>query len=201
MIRRLVSRYWLLVPLLALVVVLLDRVEQPDVVQTEETIDMRQTQSDYYLSEFRSQKFGFDGKIEYIVEGDTLAHYPDDNRSEITRPRVELRRDDALWLVDAQSGRFDPVPNLFTLQGGVTINRILSSTESATITMTTSSLRIAIEANEVETDDVVTIVAPTWRVQAKGLKTTIDDGQLSLLSDVQGRYELTPVTDNAKQQD
>ena len=201
MIRRLVSRYWLLVPLLALVVVLLDRVEQPDVVQTEETIDMRQTQSDYYLSEFRSQKFGFDGKIEYIVEGDTLAHYPDDNRSEITRPRVELRRDDALWLVDAQSGRFDPVPNLFTLQGGVTINRILPSTESATITMTTSSLRIATEANQVETDDVVTIVAPTWRVQAKGLRTTIDDGQLTLLSDVQGRYELPSVTDNATQQD
>ena len=191
----------MLVPLLVLVVVVLDRVEQPDVVQTEETIDMRQTQSDYYLSKFRTHKFGQNGTIEYIVEGDTLAHYPDDNRSEITRPRVELRREDALWLVDAESGRFDPAPNLFTLQGGVTMQRKLPGTELATITMTTPTLRIATEANQVETDDVVNIVTSTWRLQAKGLRTAIDDGQLTLLSDVQGRYELPAVTDDATQQD
>lgn len=201
MIARLVTRYWLLLPLLILVVVLLDRVEQPDVVQTEETIDMRQTQSDYYLSEFRTRKFGLDGTIEYIVEGDTLAHYPDDDRSEITRPRVTLRRENALWLVESQSGRFDPVPNLFTLQGGVTMQRKLPGTESATITMTTQTLRIATEANRVETDDVIEVVAPTWRLQAKGLRTAIDDGQLNLLSQVEGRYELPDVSNDATQQD
>jgi len=201
MIRRLVTRYWLLLPLLILVIVLLDRVEQPDVIQTEETIDMRQTQSDYYLSEFRTRKFGVDGTIEYIVEGDILAHYPDDDRSEITRPKVELRRESALWLVESQSGRFDPAPNLFTLRGDVTMQRQLPGADSATITMTTQSLRIATEANEVETDELVEVRAPTWRLQAKGLRAAIDDGRLSLLSEVQGRYEIPDVSDNATQQD
>lgn len=190
MIRRLVTRYWLLLPLLILVVVLLDRVETPDVVPTEATIDMRQTQSDYYLGDFRTRKFGPDGTIEYIVEGDTLAHYPDDNRSEITKPKVELRREDTLWLVESSNGRFDPVPNLFTLRGGVVMTRKLTGNESATITMTTQTLRIETEANRVETDDIVEIVAPTWRLQAKGLRTAMDDGQLNLISDVVGRYEL-----------
>lgn len=190
MIRRLVTRYWLLLPLLILVVVLLDRVEAPDIVPTEETIDMRQTQSDYYLSDFRTRKFGPDGTIEYIVEGETLAHYPDDNRSEITNPKVELRRENTLWLVESQSGRFDPTPNLFTLKGGVIMTRRLNGIESATITMTTQSLRIETEANRVATDDIVEISAPTWRLQAKGLRTAMDDGQLKLISEVVGRYEL-----------
>ncbi|MFK8079247.1 MAG: LPS export ABC transporter periplasmic protein LptC [Granulosicoccus sp.] len=194
MIRRLVTRYWLLLPLLIAVVVLLDRVEQPSAVETEATIDMRQTQSDYYMSDFRTRKFGPDGSIEFIVDGKTLAHYPDDNRSQITEPRVELRRDDILWLASSDSGRFDPLPNLFTLQGDVTVERLLlgsgnDAAEAASITITTQSLRIATEANLVETDDPIEISAPSWKLQAKGLRTAIDEGQLSLLADVVGRFE------------
>lgn len=194
MIRRLVTRYWLLLPLLIAVVVLLDRVEQPDTVETEETIDMRQTQSDYYLSDFRTRKFGPDGSIEFIVEGETLAHFPDDDRSQISQPRVELRRGDIHWLAKSDNGRFDPLPNLFTLQGGVTVERVRQNNErdnpdAALITITTKSLRIATEANLVETDDRIEISAPLWKLEATGLRTAIDAGQLSLLSEVVGRFE------------
>lgn len=192
MIRRLVTRYWLLLPLLIIVVVLLDRVEQPDVIETEETLDMRQTQSDYYLSDFRTRRYDADGNIEYIINGKTLAHYPDDDRSVITLPRVELRGDEVQWLVESERGRFDPAPELFTLQGNVTVKRVLQSASTDTIIMTTESLRIANEANLVETDDLVVITAPTWSLQANGFRTAIDNGQLSLLSDVVGRYEMPP---------
>ena len=53
---RLLSRYWLLLPLLVVVVVGLDRIETPAPFDVEETIDMRKTRSDYYLADFRSQK-------------------------------------------------------------------------------------------------------------------------------------------------
>ena len=190
MMKRLVTRYWLLLPLLILAVVLLDRVERPDEVETEETIDMRQTQSDYYLSDFQTRRFGEDGKIEYVVAGDTLAHYPDDDRSEITAPKIELRRDGVLWLVDSNTGRYDPAPRLFTLQGKVTIERILTDDDQGSITLHTESLRIATQENIVETNDQVQIVAPTWQLQSTGLRSGIDDGQLSLLSNVIGRYEV-----------
>ncbi|MFK8080823.1 MAG: LPS export ABC transporter periplasmic protein LptC [Granulosicoccus sp.] len=195
MIRRLVTRYWLLLPLLILAVVLLDRVEEPAIVKTEETIDMRQTQSDYYMSDFRTRKFGPDGGIDFIVDGKTLAHYPDDNRSEITAPQVELRRGDILWLARSDSGRFDPLPNLFTLQGDVTVKRLLRNNEdnaapdAPSITISTQTLRIATEDNLVETDDRIQISAPSWRLEATGLSTAIDEGQLSLLADVVGRFQ------------
>ena len=186
--------YLLLLPLLILAVVLLDRVEQPAKVVTEDTINMRDTQSDYYLSDFRTRRFGENGQIEFIVHGKTLAHYPDDNRSEIIEPKLELRRADALWLAESSSGRYDPAPDLFTLRGDVTVTRILSNEQQGDrspepITMTTSLLSIANEANLLETDQLVKITAPKWQLQSKGLTTTIDDGQLKLLAQVIGRFD------------
>ena len=86
MFTRLLSRYWLLLPLLILVVIAVDRIETPPVVEIEETIDMRQTQSDYYMGDFKTRKFRADGTVEYTIEGETLAHYPDNDRSEIIAP-------------------------------------------------------------------------------------------------------------------
>ena len=202
-------RYWLLLPLLICVVALLDRVEQPDVISTEDTIDMSDTHSDYYMSDFRARRFGADGQIEYVVAGETLAHYPLDDHSKITTPRLELRRDNVLWIVESERGRYDPTPDLFTLRGDVVIKRTLQAAESGSpksdteqsqavdgnaLVMTTNSLRIATKSNMVETDETVNITANTWQLQATGLRTAIDEGQLKLLSNVIGRYEMSVET-------
>lgn len=185
---RLLSRYWLLLPLLVVVVVGLERIETPAPFVVEETIDMRQTQSDYYLADFRSQKFTSDGELEYTVEGDTLAHYPHDDRSEIVSPRVELHRSGTHWQISSHNGVFNTEPDLFTLAGDVVINR--AAPGSRPVTIRTSTLTVAIETNEVLTDAPIQVSAPTWHLQATGMKSTIDDGKLSLLADVVGRYEI-----------
>lgn len=194
MLRRLVTRYWLLLPLLILTVVLIDRVDTSSSVETEDTIDMSATESDYYLSEFTTRRFNVEGTVEYQLEGETLAHYPADDRSQITEPRVELRRDNVRWFMKSQNGRFDPVPDLITLTGDVTVNRVLPSNDGSgylgNIVMKTQSLRIANTDNRVETDQEVEIVAPTWQLKATGLRTEIDDGRLQLLSNVVARYQL-----------
>lgn len=188
MLARLLSRYWLLLPLLIIVVVVVDHVEEPEVFVLEETIDMRETRSDYYMSEFRSRKYDVNGQIEYTVTGDTLAHYPHNDRSEITAPRVELHREDAQWQIESNSGLFDTNPDLFTLNGNVIVKRQAEATDPLTIR--TNSLTVATESNEVSTDAKIEISAPTWQVQAVGLKSAIDQGKLILLSDVIGRYEV-----------
>ncbi len=188
MLARLLSRYWLLLPLLILVVVVVDRVEEPEAFILEETLDMRETRSDYYMSEFQSRKFDSRGQIEYTVKGDTLAHYPHNDRSEITAPRVELHREGAQWQIESNSGLFDTNPDLFTLLGNVVVKRQAQASDPLTIR--TSSLTVATESNEVSTDARIEISAPTWQLQATGLKSAIDQGKLILLSDVIGRYEV-----------
>ena len=185
---RLFFRYWFLLPLLLAVVIIVDRVEEPTTITTEDTINMSETRSDYYMAEFSTRKFDADGQIEYIVHGDTLAHYPDDDRSEVVAPRIELHRPDATWQIESRTGRFDTDPGLFTLEGDVVVNRQRAG--SAPVTIKTTSLTVSTDTNVVNTDQVIEILAPTWRLQATGLSSAIDDGKLALHSDVSGRYEV-----------
>jgi len=185
---RFLSRYWLLLPILILVVIAVDRIETPEAIELEETIDMRETRSDYYMSEFRTRKFGADGQIEYTVEGDTLAHYPDNDRSEITAPKMQLNRPGAVWNISSATGRFDTSPDLFTLQGGVVVHR--QQIDADPITITTDSITVATESNRLSTEKPINIVSTSWAVSAIGMTTAIDDGTLNLLSSVTARYEV-----------
>ncbi len=188
MLSRLLSRYWLLIPLMIIVVVVVDRIEAPEVFDVEETIDMRETRSDYYMADFSSRKYDNQGQMEYTVQGETLAHYPFSDRSEITKPRVALHREGVQWQIQSDNGVFDTNPDLFTLQGDVIVQR--STADSNPVTIRTSSLTVATESNEVSTEAVIEIIAPAWRLQATGLKSAIDQGKLTLLSEVTGRYEV-----------
>jgi lipopolysaccharide export system protein LptC len=187
MLTRFISRYWLLLPLLVLVVIAVDRIETPPVIETEETIDMRQTRSDYYLAEFKTQKFRTDGTIEYTIQGETLAHYPDNDRSEIIAPRIELNRPGATWDISSLKARFDTNPDLFTMQGEVVMHQRRSNADP--ITITTDQLMIATESNQVSTDADIEIVSAHWALKATGMTSAIDEGTLSLLSSVSVRYE------------
>lgn len=186
---RLLIRYWFLLPLLLAVVIIIDRVEEPTMIATEETINMSETRSDYYMSEFSTRKFAANGQVEYIVSGETLAHFPDDDRSEVVAPSIELHRPEAIWHIQSSNGRFDTSPNLFTLEGDVVVNRHREG--SAPVTIKTSRLTVATDDNVVSTDEVIEILAPTWHLQATGLSSTIDEGTLELHSNVTGRYEVT----------
>jgi len=137
LISRFLSRYWLLLPILILVVIAVDRIEAPASIEVEETIDMRETQSDYYMSDFRTRKFGKEGNVEYTIEGKTLAHYPDNDRSEITAPKMQLNREGATWNISSENGRFDTNPDMFTLQGEVVVLRQQVDTNPIKITTET----------------------------------------------------------------
>lgn len=187
MLTRLLSRYWLLLPLLVLVVIAVDRIETPVVIETEETIDMRQTRSDYYLADFKTQKFRADGSIEYTIQGETLAHYPDNDRSEIIAPQIELNRPGAIWDISSSTARFDTNPDLFTMQGEVVMHQRRSNADP--ITITTEQLTVATESNLVSTVADIEIVSAHWALKATGMTSAIDEGTLSLLSSVSVRYE------------
>ncbi len=189
MLMRLISRYWLLVPLLLLAIVIRDWVETtPESVEVEETIDMRATESDYYLEKFKTRKFDQAGNIEYEITGQTLAHYPIDDRSEITKPSVVMHREDIKWKIDSTSGELTKNPAIFTLQGDVVVER--ETDAGAPVIIRTEELSILTENNEVRTDKAIEIVSETWQLRSIGLQSSLDEGKLNLLSSVTGRYEV-----------
>ena len=186
---RMLSRYWLLVPLLLLVLVARNWVEDtPTSAGAESTIDMQATQSDYYLEDFVTQKFSVDGALEYEVSGDTLLHYPEDNRSEIIKPDVTLHRPPVTWKVVSEKGLLVKDPEIFTLQGDVRVER--TAHNQAVVQILTKDLSINTQSNLLSTTGKVTIDAETWELKADGLQSSIDSGKLKLLSNVKGHYEV-----------
>ncbi len=186
---RMLSRYWLLVPLLLLVLVARNWVEEtPTSADAESTIDMQATQSDYYLEDFVTQKFSIDGALEYEVSGNTLLHYPEDNRSEITKPDVTLHRPPVTWKVVSEKGMLVKDPEIFTLQGDVRVER--TAQNQSVVQILTKDLSINTQSNLLSTTSKVTIDAETWNLEADGLQSSIDSGKLNLLSNVKGHYEV-----------
>ncbi len=189
MLMRLISRYWLIVPLLLLAIVIRDWVETtPETIEVEDTIDMSATKSDYYLEQFSTRKFDGSGNIEYEVTGQTLAHYPIDDRSEITQPSVVLHRDAVQWTIGSKIGQLLKNPSVFTLQGDVVLKR--ESTNNEVLTIRTEEISILTDENEVKTDKPIEIVAETWQLSAIGLQSSLNEGKLNLLSSVTGRFEV-----------
>jgi len=190
MLMRLISRYWLLVPLLLLAIVVRDWVETtPEHIEVEDTIDMQATQSDYYLEQFSTRKFDSSGNIEYEVTGQTLAHYPIDDRSEITQPSVVMHREAVQWKIDSNLGQLKKNPSVFTLQGDVVVQRETGDAQTPVI-MRTDEISILTDENEVRTDKPIEIVAETWHLRSIGLQSSLNEGKLNLLSAVTGRFEV-----------
>jgi len=146
------------------------------------------TQSDYYLEQFNTRKFDKSGNIEYEVTGNTLAHYPIDDRSEITEPSVVMHRDQIQWKIDSKLGELKKNPSIFTLHGNVVVKR--ESNEGPPVTMRTEEISILTDDNEVRTDKPVEIVAQTWQLRSIGLQSSLNEGKLNLLSAVTGRFEV-----------
>ncbi|MEE9321845.1 MAG: LPS export ABC transporter periplasmic protein LptC [Granulosicoccus sp.] len=185
---RWLSRYWLLIPLIMLTLVVRDWVETPSTVQVEETIDMRTSEADYYLEDFTTKKFDSTGKTEYIVRGETLSHYPASDSSEILAPEVELHRPEITWQIRSARGKLEHGSQVFTLQGDVTLQR--RSTSGNPMLIRTEDLSVLIAANEVRTEQAIEIIADNWKLSSVGLQSAIDEGKLTLLSNVTGHFNV-----------
>jgi lipopolysaccharide export system protein LptC len=190
-------RYWPIVPLLIVVLVAREWAETTTTdIAIEETIDMRETQADYYLEDFVTRRFNSGGELEYKVIGNTLAHYPIDDRSEITEPQVSLFRPRVEWHMESALGELTTNPEVFTLRGNVVVKR--SDNGGGDVWIETTDLQVHTDANEVSTDQPIEIVAETWQLRATGLRSAIDDGRLILQSNVIGHF--APPQQNTQEQ-
>ena len=183
-----IYRYWIIAPLLLLAILSRNWVEDPAGEPIETTIDMRASQADYYLEAFETRKFDVEGNPQYVMKGDTLSHYPEDDRSVIVEPRLVVYRNDVVWQMSSPRGVFTPQPDTFVLDGEVSMLRSGSGSDED-VKLETSNVVVMTEANKVTTDQPITVTAENWQLRSIGLESNIDDGTLKLLSNVTARYE------------
>lgn len=191
---RWLAKYWPIMPVLLLALLARDWVEEaPAEVAIEDTINMRETQSDYYLEDFTTRKFDEVGNLQYRVSGNRLLHYPEDDRSEIIAPTVVLLREGIRWNITSSVGQMFRKPDTLTLRGDVRLERTTEvSGDGATdvVEILTEQLSVRTDTNEVSTDQPIEVIANGWRMSSVGLESRIDEGKLIFLSKVTGHYDV-----------
>lgn len=187
------SRYWLIVPLLLAAILIGNWVEEPATLVPESPMAIASSPADYLLEDFTTRHYAANGTLEYVLIGESLAHYPDDGRAEITRPSVTMQRDIAEWSVTAETGRLTREPDVVTLIGEVNIDRrVNGDTSNHPVSILARNVRIALDDDYLSTEDPVVIEAPGMVVEANGLQSSINEGKLELHSGVTARYEVAP---------
>ena len=63
------------------------------------------------------------------------------------------------------------------------------SSDHQEIRLETSEVTVLTQANQVSTDQPVTVSAENWQLRSIGLESDIEKGTLNLLSNVTARYE------------
>ena len=187
---RWLSRYWLLVPLILAAILIRNWVEQPETLVPDAPLGLTVGQADYLLENFDTRHYDANGGLEYHLIGEMLAHYPEDNRAEITKPVLTLTRDQTTWLIIAQGGRLTREPDIVTLIGEVRIERTEDDGSIEPITILSRNVAVELDEDYLHTDEHVRVESRGVVVEADGLQSSIKEGKLELLSNVNARYDV-----------
>ena len=186
---RWMSGYWLLVPLILAAILIRNWVEEPQTLVPDAPLGITVGRADYLLENFTTRHYDINGALEYHLIGEMLAHYPDDDRAEITKPVLTLTRDQTTWLIVAQGGRLTREPDIVTLIGDVRIERSVDDGSAEPVTILSRNVAIELDKDYLYTDEHVRVETPGLVVEADGLQSSIKEGKLELLSDVKALYE------------
>jgi lipopolysaccharide export system protein LptC len=150
-----------------------------------------QTQStaDSFMENFTTQVLDTQGRPLYQLQAARLAHYADDDHSELTQPRfTAFRSDGQRWTVVAETGRAENGSEQIFLNGEVTIQRFPHISAPPNLQIHSRDLRVRPAEDYAETDQPTTIVQGETTLNTIGLQVHFREGRMQLLSQVRGHY-------------
>ncbi len=143
---------------------------------------------DYYLERFVTTVMDDSGRPRRRIEAEYLAHFPDTDTKELSRPQVILYRDGAEpWRVVAERGWISANDDVMLLLGAVRIWRNAPD-GGKDIEIRTRDLRVLPQTDYGETDQPVVIETPRSVSQGVGMRAYLRQGRVELLSNVRTRY-------------
>jgi lipopolysaccharide export system protein LptC len=148
-------------------------------------------QQDYYLNDVTITAFDEQGQPQHRLHAKQLSHITAAEQTEIQQPNLEvLVQNKVAWRVVAEHGEINAQQDLVLLQGKVSLTQ---SDKGAPLRLTTSALRIQPKRGYADTNQPVSLIQASSRIDAVGMKIEQQEQRLLLLSQVRGHYEvLTP---------
>lgn len=161
--------------------------DQPEKGST--TTEHTQSAADSFMENFTTQALDAQGHLQYQLQAMYMAHYVDDNRSDLTHPQfIAYRPDGQRWTVVAERGQALDGSQQIMLNGAVTLTRQANDTAPVTLEIRTRDVKIKPADDYAETEQHTTIIRNEGTLETTGLKIHFREGQIQLLSQVRGIY-------------
>jgi lipopolysaccharide export system protein LptC len=136
---------------------------------------------DYYMEDFTTVTMREDGSPKSRLEAEYMAHYPDNDTTELLEPRMQLyRQDRPPMYVSADKGWVTQENQVILLRGDV---QMWEEDESGqrTLEVNTSAARILVEDDYAETDMPATVVSRDMTISGTGMRAWFTDSRLEVL--------------------
>lgn len=141
-------------------------------------------QPDYYLHNFVTVNMEEDGTLKNRLEADYMAHYPDDDTTELVKPRLSVTRPGQEPVqVTADKGWVTADNKVILLSGSVNLWQ-LDESGNKRLEIITSEVKILTDEEYAETEKPATISGRDTTVNATGVRAWLKEGRLQLLSNV-----------------
>lgn len=141
---------------------------------------------DYYMEDFSTLTMEQDGEPKNRLFAEYMAHYRDDDTTELVKPRLEVyRRDKTPVIIIADKGWVTAGNDVILLKGDVKLwqNDLQGQRELEIIT---SDVKILMEEEYAETDEPATLIGKKTTVHAIGVRAYLKESRLELLNNVRG---------------
>lgn len=150
---------------------------------------LRRHDPDYLVSNFITTTYNREGKAELVVSAAQMVHFPDDDSTELTTPRViQARPSQPRMTVRADRGKVSREGDEIFLFDNVLLVREPHEARPEA-RMTTSFLHILRDRSVVRSDREVLFEEPGRSLTGRGMEYHNDTRELFLRSDVTARFE------------
>ena len=150
---------------------------------------LRRHDPDYLVSNFITTTYTREGRAELVLSAAQMTHYPDDDSTELTSPRIiQARSQQPRMTVRADRGKVSREGDEIFLFDNVLLVREPHEAKPEA-RMTTSFLHILRDRSLVRTDREVLFEEPGRSLTGRGMEYHNDTRELFLRSDVTARFE------------
>jgi len=152
--------------------------------------DLSSSGPDLFVDDMDLKLISDTGTLQYRVKAQRLDHFPYDDHSELTRPVLEVfREDQALWYIQSERGRVSSGYDRVWLLGKVEIRR-LEGPDTSPFDIQTSDLLIKPAEETAETQQASIIQSDRYRMEAVGVHADLRENRVELKSRVRGRINV-----------
>ena len=170
---------------LALLTFWLDRAVREE----ESGPQVRRHDPDYLVSNFTTTTYNAAGNAESVLSAEQMVHYPDDDSTELTAPRVlQAKPDEPRFTVRAVRGMLSREGDEIFLYDNVVLVREADETRPEA-RMSTTFLHILRDRNLVRTDREVLFEEPGRWLKGRGMEYFNATRELVLHDDVSGSFQ------------